>query len=573
MRSPSSTRRRFGPAATIRRLVLAAVAIVLATSPSSAYWGNSFLTIPGITGDWKGAEYTGWIRVVSNYWQPTGMAAGGRGAGRGSCADDRKFRNCHSGPLAPRQGASALAIAVDKRSPVLPQLMDACRKGTPIGAMTFAEASARIRGAIELGPRPADIPEYFEYTLKNARLADCPVVADAPDQAFVVSFADITWLNYQGDAKGSPTTPVPVALGPAASSGATKAFVLEWFGFAHDVAEDQCPAINVKPEEKEYFALMPAEEAAKELAKLETTRSAGGTGAGARGLPMPNRGPRRLNAVALPGIVPDPGNAEPQTTLAFGVNLDGDEGTGSAPAGTCKHKNYVSPDGRTGIDNQLYTVMGCTAGYRGRKGKGFGNELMNAHRRDGVGNPSAMLVEITGIDDQQNDESVDVTILYSPDRMIKNVDGKKILSDYSFRVSNNPHYTSYFTRLRGRIVNGVVVTESVKSLRFNMDAFADINLFDGQMRLEFLPDGSMKGIVGGYQDWRQVMNTDPKLEGLWIYQAPGLYNAFKRAADGLKDPVTGECNGISSAFEIYGVPAYITRGTRTTTVSQLNVAK
>jgi hypothetical protein len=36
-----------------------------------------------------------------------------------------------------------------------------------------------------------------------------------------------------------------------------------------------------------------------------------------------------------------------------------------------------------------------------------------------------------------------------------------------------------------------------------------------------------------------------------------MYNAVKRAADGLKDPVTGEFTGISSAYEMEGIPAFI----------------
>jgi hypothetical protein len=36
-----------------------------------------------------------------------------------------------------------------------------------------------------------------------------------------------------------------------------------------------------------------------------------------------------------------------------------------------------------------------------------------------------------------------------------------------------------------------------------------------------------------------------------------LYNALKRAADGMKDLVTGQCDGISSAYDIEGIPAFI----------------
>jgi hypothetical protein len=36
-----------------------------------------------------------------------------------------------------------------------------------------------------------------------------------------------------------------------------------------------------------------------------------------------------------------------------------------------------------------------------------------------------------------------------------------------------------------------------------------------------------------------------------------MYNALKRFADGLKDPDTGEYNGISSAYDVEGVPAFV----------------
>jgi hypothetical protein len=36
-----------------------------------------------------------------------------------------------------------------------------------------------------------------------------------------------------------------------------------------------------------------------------------------------------------------------------------------------------------------------------------------------------------------------------------------------------------------------------------------------------------------------------------------MYNALKRAADALPDPVTGEYQGISTAFDIEGVAAFL----------------
>jgi hypothetical protein len=77
-------------------------------------------------------------------------------------------------------------------------------------------------------------------------------------------------------------------------------------------------------------------------------------------------------------------------------------------------------------------------------------------------------------------------------------------------------------------------------------------------------DGGMKGIIGGYVDWRrrvvfQIYRASD-YENTVGLQAPAIYNAMKRAADGLQDPLTGEFNGISAAFEIEGVAAFLPPG-------------
>jgi hypothetical protein len=79
------------------------------------------------------------------------------------------------------------------------------------------------------------------------------------------------------------------------------------------------------------------------------------------------------------------------------------------------------------------------------------------------------------------------------------------------------------------------------------------------MRFELLADGSLKGVLAGYRDWRAIAAgaASGYSEGLFGYQQPGLYNALKRNADGLKDPATGECNGISVVYEIDGVAAFL----------------
>ena len=393
-------------------------------------------------------------------------------------------------------------------------------------------------------------PEYYEYKLKDVQFSDCPIVPDAPQQAIVVSFNDIERLNYRFKEDFVDVKFAPKAIAPALPDAKTKSFVVTWFAVAHDISDDQCPRMNEKPTEEDYYALVPKEEADKERAQL---LSKGGVSYqnGQMGL----RGPNKLNVTMLPGIVKDSGNAEPQTKLARGLDLDGNDGTGAPPAGVCRHKNFESADGRRGIDNQLYTAQGCTSSYQGHKG--FIQQFSNNQRRDGSLSP---LVQITGIDDQKNDSSVTVTLFYSLDPMAKNAAGDQALPDYTYRLTEVPAYTHYFTRLQGRIVNGVVVTDRVKDLRMNLGPFGnEVQLIDAGLRLELVADGTIKGVLGGYKDWREIVSIpiSSQAEQVHQYHIPGEYNALKRAADGMKNPVTGQCDGISVAYDIEGIPAFI----------------
>ena len=170
-------------------------------------------------------------------------------------------------------------------------------------------------------------------------------------------------------------------------------------------------------------------------------------------------------------------------------------------------------------------------------------------------------MEIGGIDDEQSDDLVYVTVLHSKDPMAKSADGSRILADYSFRLTDDPEYNHYVTRFKGRIVAGVVTTEPVDQFRM-VHGEAELNLYRAGMRLKFMEDGSLKGVLGGYQDWRRLMalNANSNLESLYGFQSPSIFNALKRYADGLRYPVTGECNGISSAYDIEGAPAFVSEG-------------
>jgi hypothetical protein len=529
--------------AAVGRCTLAVAALsVLGSGVAAAYIGPSYLEIPGLASGWQGPPYRNWVRVEANYWKTDEVGVFVR-------RNLRRQRMQFSAPPAPRTGASALIIAVDKRSQALRKLMALCANKTRIPALTYAESSVMARGLSELGPRPADIPEYYEYKFTGVVISDCIVVADAPEQALVVNFDNIEWLNYHDVAEAKAFTLEPAVLKPARYSGSTRSFVMSWHAYAFDVSADQCSKLNERAPQEDYYAFMTPEQAAKEKAALA---SKGGPNYESGEMAL--RGPGKLNACALPGIVRDPGLISPKPTLARGLNLDGDDGKGNPPAGIRKHLNYAAEDGRTGIDNQLYTVLGCVPGFQGHKG--FLMQYRNEQRRNGL---LSVLVQISGIDNELNDDSVDVTVLYSKDPMAKAAAGTQILPDYTFRLTDNPEFAHYTTRLHGRIVNGVVITEPVEHFQMHLGIDTELNLFKASMRLQIQPDGTLKGVLGGYEDWRKIMqiNANSNSELYYGYQCPGMYNAFRRLADGMRDPITGEYDGVSSAYDIEGVPAYI----------------
>ncbi len=506
-----------------------------------AYVGPSYLRIDGVNGGARDSGHRNWVRAEANYWDEQPVLPEIRGI-RG-IKNDLLF----TGPVAPAQGPGMLSISVGKDSPAMGKLMELCRSGEALPKLVFAESSEAARHPQEHGPRPADVPAFYEYELTGVRLT-CPVAPGAPEQAFGLRFEGIRWLNYKPQPAPRPVAARAAFNWIAPPQGKTRAFAVSWFAAALDANPGQCPKVNTKPSQADYFALLPEAEAAAERAKFAD----GGVGPDR----MQFRGPGRMHATLMPGIVADPGIVSPVGDVAPGFDLDGDDGA-HPPRGIRAHRNFRSPDGRMGIDNQLFTVEGCVEGFRRR---GFLPMIFNEGRA--AGRPTA-LIEVSGIDDERNDDEVWVSILYSADELRRSP-AKTVLPDFTYRVTRDPAFAQDFARFRGRIADGVLTTEPIPSLHVHEVTGIETTLLQPRLRIEFRPDGGMKGTIGGYLDWRKRLIWEifraSDYENTIGMQAPAMYNALKRAADALPDPATGEYRGISAAFDIEGVAAFLTSG-------------
>ncbi len=518
----------------------------------AGYVGESFLSVPGIDGGWPGSQYKGWVKFESREWTDTPLCL----ARQGDMKDPRAVLTCDeqfyipresrlffSGPWAPRDGGGEVTVALDKKSPAYEPMMELCERGKTIEKLVYADSSELSRRIGEAGPRPESIPEYLEYALKQVEMR-CPKVAAAPEQAFMLRFADIDWLNLdvarvdENNRIAIEAAPAPTLYRPV--SGSSKTFLLTWITPTGMHSEDECPQLNKEPGLDDYFALWPKSELAKGREELNKRG-----GLVVLGPAISMRAPHRYNVCAIPGTVPDPGHVLAQSPVARGFNLDQAEGP---------HTNYVGEQGERGIDNQVYTVEGCVPGFRPN-----GNipKVSNEMMRTGS---ISVLVNVSGIDNDQQDDDVVVSILYSNDRMEKYADGSGIQPNYTFRASTNPEFSQYFTQFPGRIVDGVIETDSIDVMTFQDGGQNAFKLFDARLRIEMLEGDRIKALLGGYHDWRRRFANWSRarlLEPTMRFQCPGMYHAYKRAADGLPDPVTGENHGISVAYDMDGVRAFI----------------
>jgi hypothetical protein len=257
---------------------------------------------------------------------------------------------------------------------------------------------------------------------------------------------------------------------------------------------------------------------------------------------------RGIETYVNPFAAEDTGQPQVTGRISDGLDLDNNPATG-----------FTAPDGQKGVDNNLYRAWGCDAPWRGA-GNATLDLRANDKMQDGL---FTMAIRISGTKDPMNDDNAMVEIGYSPDKIIKDARGG-LAADYSYRLLQSAQYT----RLKASIRNGMVDTEQVAEIHMPRmawiyDQTGDAFFRKGKLRLTMKPDGTLSGIVAGYRDWRDVYNQNTFAQsggeqGVREHEdAVALYYALKRNADGLRDPVTGRNMGISTAYRITAMQAFV----------------
>ena len=168
---------------------------------------------------------------------------------------------------------------------------------------------------------------------------------------------------------------------------------------------------------------------------------------------------------------------------------------------------------------------------------------------------------LRGVDSLVNDDSVEIIYGNTADRPV--VDSERKFIHYaSYSISTEqPRERNV---LRGKIVNGVLTSEPTLiklTQTWGQGGARDLRgvrsrwTFNrGQLRLAFQPDGTLKGVVGGYQPLNEFVDST-SMGGIGSLTQAGIdcagkYNTLKKLADGDRDPKTGECKTISSSVDL-----------------------
>jgi len=231
---------------------------------------------------------------------------------------------------------------------------------------------------------------------------------------------------------------------------------------------------------------------------------------------------------------------------ALGIDLDGK----NSP------EDFSSDDGRTGIDNQLFRVVGCVRNYRKEGELGIITTKWRQQNRF-----NRVIFELSNVDSLQNDPDVTVSYFRTLDHLLADSTGH-FLPGGSQRIDTR-FGTRFHASTKGRIVNGVLETDPV-DLELPELALSDPSIikFKGmKLRLTLTPEKA-EGVLGGYADveqWYYAMNTSWATHHASYGQAsaPSIYRALRRLADGYPDPKTGENTAISAAMDIKLVQVYV----------------
>jgi hypothetical protein len=336
----------------------------------------------------------------------------------------------------------------------------------------------------------------------------------------------------------------------AASAGETRGYVVSWFHRASYSQDGDCPE-GMNPN-ADVMIRNILKNAGKTPEEVDALMVGFPNNPGIRPVII-NRGRingQPVNIYQNPASEPDPMVHTVKGHFAYGFNLDG----------KAKADDFVDPETHeVGVDNQLFRALGCFHTERATPPERPSYPAIQWDMtRD---QKPAWVIKLEGVernaDGSVKDGEAQLGIYRATGPVVRNVSGEP-QSDMSFQVESNHRSQN---SVHGTIRKGVFISEKFD---FNMidDPFSVpvYHIMEARVRLTIYPDGTVKGILGGYQPWMPLYVSyglpGSTNEVNLSVDAPGIYYALKKMADAYPDS-TGQNTAISSAFVIEGIPAFV----------------
>jgi hypothetical protein len=334
-----------------------------------------------------------------------------------------------------------------------------------------------------------------------------------------------------------------------ASALETRSYVIGWFTQANNSQDNDCPGgLNPDVTEAYRLELEALGKSKPEIERLMLGWQDKGMGSELADLAS-NRGRidgKPVNAYANPEAAADLNFKQMPGKLGYGFNLD-DRQTAEDFQDPQTHEQ--------GVDNQLFRALGCIRTFRGTPTNRptYSTWLWTMLKNS----MPAWLISISG-DNLDKDGEVTITFDRALERRASNTNGEA-RPHMTFRVDADPRSHHVF---RGQIRNGEITITEHGNLRLLKDtlSYPELNLQRTHLRLAMKPDGSLDGILGGYQPWREIyfafalggFNAEVCITGDSI----AIYYLLKKAADFDPDS-SGQNRAISASYRIEAVPAFV----------------
>lgn len=301
-------------------------------------------------------------------------------------------------------------------------------------------------------------------------------------------------------------------------------YVIHWNRFAiyesSDEGKAECPngADQLGPREQ-YTLQFPNDGTKRTVAETSLTREAN---------------------IWWPSTTPEPFPfSEAGGKISVGLDLDG----------KTDPTDFTSPDGRPGIDNQLFRALGCVNAYR-RAGSLYAIDLQHHQKMD----INRIMIELTDVDSLANDDDVTVSIYRGRDSLLSDATGDNF-APYGTQRVDTRFGKEFINHTKGKIVNGVLTSQPM-DIRiphevYLSDAGYDL-VRDARFELTLTPEKA-EGLIGGYADIESIYHsrsrTWPTHNLAYSRQSQNsVYRALVKHADAYPDPKTGQNTAISMAY-------------------------